>query len=139
MSGNGFKEQNINKFIAWRESVRDNREELIAMEHRGQLSRTAVAKAAGFGKSALKQNAEVLRLLLEFEEQLREQNILPKKVQESESKKKDIEVKPRDRNEAKVVQLEIQVNKLTQENLELKAKLTRFEELHEILVDLGVI
>ncbi|ANP65614.1 MULTISPECIES: VPA1267 family protein [Vibrio] len=148
---NGLKEENIDKFRAWISSVDegllDNKElelnreiksMLISMVYRGKLNRTKVAKAAGIGKSALTQNDVIVKDLEKFENSLRGIGILPIAV----TSKPDQEIAStpkRNKRFTEVQRLETQLSRAQQEILVLKAKLERYQELEEVIAELGVL
>lgn len=60
-SGQQKAQQNLDPFLTWSATQTDDDYKQIAF--RGQLSRTEVAKAVGFGKSALNQNHDIRKHL----------------------------------------------------------------------------
>lgn len=141
MNGKQKAQQNIEAFHAWAATQSDDDYKQIIF--RGQLNRGEIAKATGVGKSALRQNPEIKRLLESLENELRAREILPPLAQASEQEKGepqryDVEVSRRARNDQRVARLE-------QENIELKARvnelenrLARFGELSEALTEMGM-
>ena len=69
-NGQQKAQQNLDAFQAWSATQTDDDYKQIAF--RGQLSRTEVAKADGFGKSALNQNPDIRKHLKKLEDNLRE-------------------------------------------------------------------
>ncbi|WP_100689592.1 VPA1267 family protein [Marinobacter aromaticivorans] len=141
MNGKQKAQQNIEAFHAWTATQSD--EDYKQIIFRGQLNRGEIAKATGVGKSALRQNPEIKRLLESLENELRAREILPpltpaSEHQEGELQLYDAEVSRRARNDQRAARLE-------QENIELKARvnelesrLARFGELSEALTEMGM-
>lgn len=74
-SGQQQSTKNVQAFRAWASSKSDD--DFKQLFHRGQLSRTEIARECGFGKSALIQNPAIKSELAELEKWLREKGILP--------------------------------------------------------------
>lgn len=141
MNGQQKAQKNIDNFIAWVATQSDDDYKQITF--RGQLNRGDIAKAIGIGKSALRQNPEIKKLLENLENELRSRDILPPLTQEAEqqnsnTKRYDAEAAQRVRNDQRAARLE-------QENIELKARigeleqrLARFGELSETLSEMGM-
>lgn len=128
------KDESVASFVAWEKSMTNSGFKQIV--YRGNLSRTDVAKGCGFAKSVLTQNPEVRKMLEGLENRLRETGVLPKATEakvEADSKPKKY-----DGQKNKLNQEQNRLRKLEQENLELKAKLRRFEELSEVLSEMGM-
>ncbi|MCE0761206.1 hypothetical protein LWH94_18720 [Marinobacter sp. G11] len=128
------KDESVAAFIAWEQSMTNSG--FKQMVYRGNLSRTEVAKGCGFAKSVLTQNPEVRKKLAALEKRLRETGVLPKETQVKiavDSKPKKYDGKKNLRN-----QQQNRLRRLEQENLELKAKLRRFEELSEVVSEMGI-
>lgn len=141
MNGKQKAQQNIDAFHAW--SAMQSDDDYKQIIFRGQLNRGEIAKAIGVGKSALRQNPEIKRLLENLENELRAREIIPPLTQASEQQKGepqryDVEATRRVRNDQRAARLE-------QENIELKARvrelehhLERFGELSEALTEMGM-
>lgn len=128
------KDESVAMFIAWEKSMTNSGFKQIV--YRGNLSRTEIAKGCGFAKSVLTQNPEVRKRLAALEKRLRETGVLPEETEakiEEDSKPKKYDGKANQRN-----QQQNRLRKLEQENLELKAKLRRFEELSEVVAEMGL-
>ncbi|MDR9423841.1 MAG: VPA1267 family protein [Marinobacter sp.] len=128
------KDESVAMFITWEKSMTNSGFKQIV--YRGNLSRTDVAKGCGFAKSVLTQNPEVRKMLARLEDRLRETGVLPKATEakiESDRKPKKYDGQKNKQN-----QEQNRLRKLEQENLELKAKLRRLEELSEVLSEMGV-
>lgn len=128
------KDESVAMFIAWEKSMTNTGFRQIV--YRGRLSRTEVAKGCGFAKSVLTQNPEVRKLLKALESRLRQIGVLPEETAakiEADSQPKKYDGKKNQHN-----QQQNRLRKLEQENLELKAKLRRFEELSEVVSEMGV-
>jgi len=128
------KDESVASFVVWEKSMTNSGFKQIV--YRGQLSRTEVAKGCGFAKSVLTQNPGVRKMLADLENRLREIGVLPKATEakiEADSKPKKYDSQINNRN-----QEQNRLRKLEQENLELKVKLRRLEELSEVLSDMGM-
>lgn len=78
-NGQQIAERNFQSFSAWIASKSEG--EFRALAIRGVLSRTEIAVECGFAKSALVQNPRIKSRLQELEDQLREQGVLPPRVE----------------------------------------------------------
>lgn len=139
-NGQQKAQQNFDAFQAWSATQTDDDYKQIAF--RGQLSRTEVAKAVGFGKSALNQNPDIRKRLKKLEDDLREKGVLPPLT---DTAKKEIDKPKQYDNTANRKALDSKRSSLLEaENIELKAKikelegkLKRFGELSETLSEMG--
>src|SRR5690554_6233400 len=109
MNGKQKAQQNVEAFQAWAATQSD--EDYKQIIFRGQLNRGEIAKATGVGKSALRQNPEIKRLLESLENELRAREILPSLTPASEHQKGelqlyDAEVSRRARNDQRAARLE---------------------------------
>jgi len=140
-NGKQISEHNITLFEAWVATQSDEDFSQIIM--RGKLNRTEIAKAVGFGKSALNQNPQIKKRLEELENGLRKLRILPPLTEKA---KKEIG-KPKEydstRNKRRHESMRLSV--LEQENIELKTRvkdldsqLERYGELSESLYEIGI-
>jgi DNA-binding transcriptional MerR regulator len=109
---------------------------------RGQLSRTEIAKAVGFGKSALNQNPDIRKYLKKLEDDLRDKGVLP--LLTDTAKKEADKPKQYDNTASRKALDSKRSSSLEAENIELKAKikelegkLKRFGELSETLSEMG--
>jgi DNA-binding transcriptional MerR regulator len=109
---------------------------------RGQLSRTEIAKAVGFGKSALNQNPDIRKYLKKLEDDLRDKGVLP--LLTDTAKKEADKPKQYDNTASHKALDSKRSSSLEAENIELKAKikelegkLKRFGELSETLSEMG--
>lgn len=111
-------------------------EDYVQIVHRGQLNRTKMAKDAGISKSALDTNSEISKKLSQIEDDLRERGILPPIIEaKTESNDRvpatwDVTARDRQQQNKRVAELEQQV-------IELKARLKRYQELSEVLSEMG--
>lgn len=107
---------------------------------RGVLSRTEVARACGFAKSALDQNPRIKRSLKELEENLRQREVLPLKKAPSavsdDSSLAKAEKHARVANE-RTQRLEVECASLRAENAHLKKQIEKLRFLHQTLVETG--
>lgn len=140
ISGQEKARENLDAFLTWVATQSD--EDFKQIIFRGQLNRVEVAKAVGFGKSALIQNPALRSALAELEDGLREKGILPRLTEDA---KKDVD-KPKlyDSSENRKRLDSRRLSSLEVENIELKAKLIelenklkRFGELSETLAEMG--
>lgn len=139
-NGQQKAQQNFDAFQAWSATQTDDDYKQIAF--RGQLSRTEVAKAVGFGKSALNQNPDIRKRLKKLEDDLREKGVLPPLT---DTAKKEVDKPKQYDNTANRKALDSKRSSLLEaENIELKAKikelegkLKRFGELSETLSEMG--
>ncbi len=137
-SGQQKAKENIILFKSWMASMNDNAYKQIV--YRGQLSRSEIAKATGFAKSALRQNPAINLLLVELENDLRKRGVLPVLSQPSDTLTK---------HDQEAVKRPLQANRLSaleKENVELKARiaalekeLSRYKELGETIIELGLL
>ncbi len=139
-NGQQKAQQNLDAFHAWVATQTDDDYKQIAF--RGQLSRTEVAKAVGFGKSALTQNPDIRAQLKKLEDSLRDKGVLPPLT---DTAKKEADKPKQYDNTANRKALDSRrLSSLEAENIELKAKvkeleskLERFGELSETLSEMG--
>jgi hypothetical protein len=139
-NGQQKAQQNFDAFQAWSATQTDDDYKQIAF--RGQLSRTEVAKAVGFGKSALNQNPDIRKRLKKLEDDLRDKGVLPPLT---DTAKKEVDKPKQYDNTANRKALDSKRSSLLEaENIELKAKikelegkLKRFGELSETLSEMG--
>lgn len=125
---------NLDSFIIWQASMTD--EGFSQIVFRGCLNRGEIAKACGFGKSALNQNPQIKSALQALEDDLRTRNILPQLTEKAEVTKAD--PKQYDKTASKRIREAKRVAELEQNVLELEARLKRFEELSEVLLEMGI-
>ena len=141
-SGQQKAKRNLELFITWAATqVSDDFKQII---HRGQLSRTEIAKAVGCGKSALLQNPELRKELDILENRLRNEGVLP--VQAKRSIDSISSPKEYDNQASRRIMESKRLSALELENIELKAKVTalenklkRFGELSEVMAETGFI
>jgi hypothetical protein len=139
-NGQQKAQQNLDAFLEWSATQEEDDYKQIAF--RGQLSRTEIAKAVGFGKSALNQNPDIRKLLKKLEDNLRDKGVLPPLT---DTAKKEADKPKQYDNTANRKALDSKrSSSLEAENIELKAKikelegkLTRFGELSETLSEMG--
>jgi hypothetical protein len=133
-------QQNLDSFIVWQATLTDD--DFKQITFRGQLSRTEVAKAVGFGKSALNQNPDIRKHLKKLEDNLRDKGVLPPLT--DNAKKEANKPKQYDNTANRKALDSKRSSSLEAENIELKAKikelegkLKRFGELSETLSEMG--
>ncbi len=141
-NGKQKAQKNLEAFQLWSATQTDN--DFKQIIYRGQLNRGEIAKAVGFGKSALVQNPALKRALDALEDSLRVKNVLPPLT---EAAKKDSgKPKEYDNSSSRKLLDSKRVSTLEAENLELKAKikeleskLERYRELSETISEMGFI
>lgn len=141
-NGQQKAKETVEAFLAWKTTISET--ELAAMEWRGEIKKIEVAKAIGCGTSAFRQNPALKNEYDQFMDELRQKGILPRvtaeaKVSTGNSKEYDHTSRLRQFTAQKA-------NKLEQENIELKARITdlerkleRYTELSEAMSDLGIV
>ncbi|MDP2588246.1 VPA1267 family protein [Vibrio splendidus] len=138
-SGRQLAQENLDRFDVWKATKSD--EDYKNMVFRGKLNRVELSKETGIGKSAFRQNPALSDALEELEVYLRDVGILPKAAVASaklkSDNKTDCSAPARDKSASKVRALEAENNKLRTEVLELKAKLSRYSELEEVISSMG--
>ncbi|WP_375277316.1 VPA1267 family protein [Pseudoalteromonas marina] len=133
-------EKSVRLFNEWR--TKQSRQDFVDYVRGGQLNRSQVAEACGFGRSAWGANENLMGDLLELENELREVGVFgvltdlgkkelkgPKNIQKESMKAA--------RQESRVPDLEQQITELKAENAALKGKFGRFSELSDTFADLG--
>lgn len=133
-NGQQLAQENLNKFEIWKATKSDS--DYKNMIHRGKLNRGEISKQADIGKSAFRQNPALAKALEDLEKYLCSIGILPSQVGKSTATKASPS-KERDKSASKVRLLEAENNKLRSEILELKAKLSRYSELEEVINTMG--
>ncbi|MCL1077274.1 hypothetical protein D5R81_04855 [Parashewanella spongiae] len=134
------QQNNIDKFLAWKASI--SKEDLTQMVYRGRLNRSIICKEAGIGRTAFKTNSQLIQLIDEFEDYLSHQGVLGNKTKSPKGSVADVDrnIFPiRDLSAAKIAQLERVNGKLTQQVLELKAELSKLQELKEVVSEMGLL
>lgn len=125
---------NLSSFIIWQATMTDDGFKQIVF--RGGLNRGEIATACGFGKSALNQNPQIKSALKKLEDDLRTRNVLPRLTEKAKSEK----VKPKkyDKTVSQRMRGAKRVTDLEQRVLELEARLKRFSEFSEVLLEMGI-
>ncbi|EHY1014418.1 hypothetical protein K6P01_000499 [Vibrio parahaemolyticus] len=138
-NGKQLAQENLAKFEAWKATKSDCDYKNIVF--RGKLNRGELSKQTGIGKSAFRQNPALADSLEQLEMYLRDIGILPKEAKSPSYypsfSKQDTSTQMRDTNINKVRVLEAENNKLRAQVLELKAKLSRYSELEEVISSMG--
>lgn len=133
MSKSVTGEKSVIAFQAWQASMSED--DFRQIVFRGSLNRDQVAKACGIAKSALRQNPVVRQLLDNLEIELREKKILPERV---ETIKESILPKVYDQGANRLLKADKRLVELEQELIELKSRMRRYQELEEVLLELGI-
>ncbi|MFT6132548.1 MAG: hypothetical protein ACJAW2_001270 [Shewanella sp.] len=131
---NSKAEQNLETFITWQTTLSDDC--FKQMIFRGALNKVEIAKACNFGKSALQQNPQIKEALAKLEGSLRKRGILPKLT--DKAKVEQSQPKQHDRTSRKAATDAKRIAQLEQEVLELKARLKRYGDLSEVLLEMGM-
>lgn len=140
--GETAKDYNIRLFSDWVDRMTD--QDYVELIFGSSLSRTSVATAVGFGKSALNQNNVVKASLLALEVRLRTNGILPEltakgEKEESEPKSLDRKAVKSRKEDSIITSLQERVVELEAENKALRGDLGRFSEVSEVLAGLEVL
>lgn len=133
LSGQQKSKKNIELFLNWMSSTTDDDYRQIIF--RGKLNRIQVSKECGFAKSVLQQNPKVKELLLNLENSLRERKVLP--ILTSQGKSKFIEPIPHKKYKIQNTSDSKRIAILEQKILELEAKLKRYQEIAEVVSEMG--
>jgi hypothetical protein len=133
-NGRQIATQNIESFLAWMASTTDDDFKQIIF--RGKLNRNEVAKGCGFSKSVLLQNPKVKEMLSNLEGSLRKRGVLPDLSDVGQSKL--INTKTYNKSYSKNIKDSKRVANLEQKVIELEAKLKRYQELAEVITDMGI-
>lgn len=142
-NGQQLAQEYVVAFKIWKETQSD--ESYTQIIHRGKLNRGEISKAIGCGRSALNQNPELKWLLEELEDNLRVRGVLPplkKKAKSELDTNRPKLFKPSWSGAVDldyVADLERQIIELKEANAKLEKESSRFTELSEVLVELGMI
>jgi phage-related minor tail protein len=128
--------ENIDLFEGW--IGRQTNADFKNLVRRGQLNRQEVANAVGFSKSVLRQNPAVKARLAQLEDDLRPIGILPEKTEQRVQQEKENKPKKYDGEASRRSYDKRRLQELEAQNLELKVKLKRYEELSEVLTEMGI-
>lgn len=134
LNGQQKSAQNIEAFLSWMASTQDDYFKQII--YRGKLNRNEVAKGCGFSKSVLLQNPKVKELLNNLEVSLRKRGVLPDLSDVGQSKL--INTKTYNKSYSKNIKDSKRVANLERKVIELEAKLKRYQELAEVITDMGI-
>jgi hypothetical protein len=133
-NGQEAAQKNLEAFIQWTATMDD--EDYKQIIYRGKLSRSEIIKGCSFGTSALRQNPKIKTALAELETNLQERGVLPQLT--DKAKVEQAEPKQHDRTSRKAATDAKRIAQLEQEVLELKARLKRYGDLSEVLLEMGV-
>jgi hypothetical protein len=133
-NGQTTAQNNLNSFVQWVATMDDDSYRQII--YRGKLSRSEIIKGCSFGTSALRQNPKIKTALAELETNLQERGVLPQLTEKA--KVEQSEAKQHDRTSRKAATDAKRIAYLEQEVLELKARLKRYSDLSEVLLEMGV-
>jgi hypothetical protein len=127
-NGQQIAQENFDKFLKWSETTPF--EEFTAIVRGGILNRQEIATQIGFSKSALSQNPRIKESLKALEDDLRENNILPKLLDKSSENAAE-ESKSYDYSAKKVQTLTKRNAQLEATVVQLQAKLDKLERYSE--------
>jgi len=133
MNGQQKAEANLQAFEQW--IALQTPESFTQITHRGKLKRGDIAKACDFAKSALTQNPRIKERLETLETDLRTTGVLPPLSEKSEREQAEL---PKYQSDSDQVSSNKRLQELEKENLELKAKLARYEELAAVIDEIGL-
>lgn len=133
MNGQQRAEANFQIFEQW--IAVQTPESFAQITHRGKLKRNDIAKACNFAKSALTQNPRIRERLEALENDLRAKGILPPLSEKGEREQAEI---PKYHSNSESLLNAKRLQALEKENLELKAKLARYEELASVIDEIGL-
>lgn len=141
-SGVEKAKETVRAFKLWTATQTDDSYRQII--HRGNLSRSEIAKALDCGRSALVQNPTLRKKLQQLEDCLREKGVLPPitaqiKTHTDAPKAYDPTTHRRLLDTKRVSILEQENIELKAQLRELKARLKRFGELSETLAEMGIL
>jgi len=128
-SGRQVAEESLQTFQVWIFGKSDD--DFRAMESKGILNRTNMAKECGFGTSTFRQNPRVKQALNELEDDLRHRGVLPPKVEESAEEKGSPTITMREPSRLKAAQESERLRRLEQENAALKAEVAELKQAVE--------
>lgn len=131
---NSKAEQNLEAFMTWQATLSD--ECFKQITSRGALNRGEIVKACNFGRSALQQNPKIKEALAELEGGLRKRGVLPQLTEKAKTEQS--QPKQHDRTSRKAATDAKRIAQLEQEVLELKARLKRYGDLSEVLLEMGM-
>lgn len=127
-------EHNLETFLTWQATLSDDCFKQIIF--RGSLNRGEIAKSCNFGKSALQQNPQIKEALAKLEDGLRTRGVLPQLTDKAKIELN--QPKQHDRTSRKAATDAKRIAQLEQEVLELKARLKRYDDLSEVLFEMGM-
>lgn len=128
-SGRQVAEESLQTFQVWILGKSDD--DFRAMESKGVLNRTNMAKECGFGTSTFRQNPRVKQALNELEDDLRHRGVLPPKVEVSEEDKGSPTIVMREPSRLRAAQESERLRRLEQENAALKAEVAELKQAVE--------
>jgi len=128
-SGRQVAEESLQTFQVWILGKSDD--DFRAMESKGVLNRTNMAKECGFGTSTFRQNPRVKQALNELEDDLRHRGVLPPKVEESAEETGSQAIVMREPSRLKAAQESERLRRLEQENAALRAEVAELKQAVE--------
>jgi hypothetical protein len=134
-SGQEKSKENLQAFLLW-VSLK-SQEDFRQIVHRGGLNKREIAIECGFARSAVDQNPAIRKALLELEERLRNEGVLPNKEELTSVPIRMTSDRKMEMGLERLRQLETENALLRAEVLELKTKLSSFAVLAEVLAETG--
>lgn len=134
-SGKEKAKENLDAFKVWVASK--SADDFRQIVHRGGLNKREIAIECGFARSAVDQNPGIKKALIELEERLRNEGVLPLTVEPDAPPERATSDRKTDMGLERLQQLETENALLRAEVRELKAKLSSFAVLAEVLAETG--
>ncbi|MGR5239161.1 VPA1267 family protein [Vibrio alfacsensis] len=134
-NGQQIAQENLDKFLAWKATATE--QECIDMMRNGKLNRTELSKVLDIGKSAFRQNPALKAALEDFEQALALRPRFASQTQVNDAQPPTRAPTSHDKHASKVVRLERENGALRAQVLELKAQLSRYKELEEVIAEMG--
>lgn len=126
--------ENIDLFESWIAST--SNQDFKNMAYRGGLNKRVMEKTLPFSRSVLTQNTPVRKRYEQLLEELREKGVLAKKTEQHKAEENQPKMYDAEKNARAWDKNRLQ--KLEQEVIELKAKLKRYEEIADVITEMGI-
>lgn len=131
---------NIDRFLSWSASVSDH--DVKQMVYNYKINRSMLCQVTGIGRTALKTNENLIKLLQEFEDKLSARGVFGKLAETDELQKPE-DVKPIKREDdpqaREMARLKNDNSRLHKKVIELQAELSRYTELKQTIAELGLL
>lgn len=134
--------ENLCAFLAWSSTQSDD--DFRQMIHGGKLNRSEISKGAGITRQCLTKNPRIRAAIEALERSLRDRGVLPPLAPDECADNKPLRRHDPKANaslkaDQRASALEKEVVALRAENAQLKASLSRYGELSEVIGELGLI